>query len=127
LAVLGLWSIFDSQPLVSTVYYAVSLLFVALAAWHALVGRRTELIDANRELQTPLTIAGAIYAAAIIVADFVSPGGTTSTPFSLVNSIGLAAITFSSAMCGLRMALDSLSAVPARSGVSILQRERKLL
>jgi AraC-like DNA-binding protein len=119
LVVLGLWSIFDHRKPVAMAYYAASLLFIGLAAWHALVGWRTELIDTGRQFRVPITIAGTSYAATIVIADFVWPGSTVSAPFSLVNSIGLAIITFSSAMCGLRIALDSSSAVPARPGASI--------
>src|SRR5215475_7200589 len=99
LVVLGLWSVFDSQPPVTIGYYAVSLLFVAVAAWHALGGWRTEPIDARPRLLAPLTVAGALYAATIEVADFAWPGSTLSAPFSLANSIGLAIIAFCAAMC----------------------------
>jgi AraC-like DNA-binding protein len=54
-----------------------------------------------------------LYAATIMVADFVWPGSTLAAPFSLANSIGLAIIAFSAAMCGLRIAWHSPSAVPA--------------
>lgn len=119
LVVLGLWSIFDSQPNVTIAYYVVSLLFVALAAWHALGGWRTEPIDAGHALRAPLTVAGALYAATIMVADFVWPGSTLSAPFSLANSIGLAIIAFSAAMCGLRIAWHSPPAVRASPDGSI--------
>jgi AraC-like DNA-binding protein len=119
LVVLGLWSIFDCQPPVATAYYAASLLFIGLAAWHALVRWRTELPDTERQFRAPITVAGTLYAATIVIADFVWPGSSVSAPFSLLNSIGLATITFSSAMCGLRIALESTSALPARPGGSI--------
>jgi AraC-like DNA-binding protein len=117
LVALGLWSAFDHQPAAGMAYYAVSLLFIGSAGWHALVGWRTDLTHEGRWLRAPITIAGTLYGATIIIADFMWPGVTISAPFSLVNSIGLTIITFSSAMCGLRIALDSPST--ARPGGSM--------
>jgi AraC-like DNA-binding protein len=117
LVVLGLWSAFDHRPAAAMAYYALSLLFIGLAAWHALVGWRSDLSNEGRWLRAPITIAGTLYGATIIIADFVWPGATISAPFSFANSIGLTIITFSYAMCGLRIALDSPST--ARSGESM--------
>jgi len=116
LVILGLWSVLDRQPVAAMAYYGTSLLFIGLAARHALAGWRTELIDAQCQMRSPIAIAGTLYAATITIADFVSPGSTVAAPLSLVNSIGLAIITFSSAVCGLQMALKPRPAVPAKLG-----------
>jgi AraC-like DNA-binding protein len=115
LVALGLWSLLDSQALVSTGYYAASLLFIGLAAWHALGGWRAEFIEERRLGQAPIIVAATVHAATITIVDFGWPGSTLSAPFSLVNSIGLAILTFASAMMFLRIAGDSPSAVCAGS------------
>jgi len=116
LVVLGLWSIFDDRPVVSIAYYAASLFLIGLAASHALVGWRSELIDAGRRLRAPLALAATSFGGTIMIADFAWPGSTLSLPFSLINSIGLSMIAFSCALCGLRFAWDSPDVVAASPG-----------
>jgi AraC-like DNA-binding protein len=106
LVLLGLWSIFDSQPLVGLAYYALSLVFVGLAAWHTLFGRETHFGEMRRP-NSLLPLASASYAAAIIVSDLVSPGSSVSAPFSFVNAIGLATLTFVFALSGLGIAREA--------------------
>jgi AraC-like DNA-binding protein len=101
LVLLGLWSIFDTQPLVGLAYYALSLVFVCLAAWHTLFGWETDRGEVRRPRHQLLPLASASYAAAIIVSDLVSPGSSVSAPFSFVNAVGLATLTFAFALSGL--------------------------
>jgi AraC-like DNA-binding protein len=123
LVVLGLWSILDSHPLVDFAYYALCLLFVGLAAWHALAGRETDLVEARRRLRMLLAVSTACYAAAIIVADLVSPGSSTSAPFSIVNAVALAAMTFAVAISWLGVACETPSVSPANSQRPLLRTE----
>jgi AraC-like DNA-binding protein len=113
LVVLGLWSILDRQPFADLAYYALSLLFVALAAWHALLGRETDLVEGRRRLRMLLAVSTASYAAAILVMDLLSPGTSASAPFSLVNAVGLAAMTFAFAISRLDIAREEPFVAPA--------------
>jgi AraC-like DNA-binding protein len=113
LVVLGLWSILEGQPLVDLAYYALSVLFVGLAAWHALAGGASDLVEARRRLRMLLAVSTALYAAAIIVANLVSPGSSVSAPFSIVNAVGLAAMTFSVALSWLGLAREAPFVAPA--------------
>ena len=115
LVVLGLWSILDGQPLVDFAYYGLSLLFVGLAARQALIGRETDLVEARRRLRVQLAVSSASYAAVIMIADMVSPGSSGTAPFSIVNAIGLAAITFAFAISWLGLAREAPLLSPANS------------
>ena len=84
-----MWSLLDSQPIVGFAYSALSLLFVGLAAWHALAGRETDLVEARRRLRMLLAVSAASYGAVLIVTDVVSPGSSVSAPFSIVNAAGV--------------------------------------
>jgi AraC-like DNA-binding protein len=112
LVVLGLWSILGSRPFVDLAYYALSLLFVGLAAWHALAGRDNDLVEARRRLRMLLAVLTASYAAAILVADLVSPGSSASARFSIVNAVGLTAMTFIFAMSWLGIAREAPFVAP---------------
>jgi len=107
LVVLGMWSILDSQPLVDLAYYGLSLLFVGLAAWHALIGREADLIESRRRLRALLAVSIASYAAAIIIVDLLSPGSSVSAPFSIVNAVGLTATAFAFAVSWLGIAREA--------------------
>jgi AraC-like DNA-binding protein len=116
LVALGLWSILDSQPLVALAYYALSLLFVGLAAWHALIGREADLVESRRRLRALLAVSIASYAAAIIIVDLVSPGSSVSAPFSIVNAVGLTAMTFAFAVSWIGIAREAPFIAPANPG-----------
>jgi AraC-like DNA-binding protein len=118
LIVLGLWSVLDSQPIVEFAYYALSLVFVGLAAWHVIAGRETDLVEARRRLRALLALATASYIAALLITNFIWPGGTASAPFSLVNAIGLAAINFAIAMSWLGIAREQPSVAPPHTARS---------
>jgi AraC-like DNA-binding protein len=115
LVVLGLWSVLGRQPIADLAYYGLSLLFVGLAAWHALVGRETDLVEARRRVRVLLAVSSASYAALILIADVVSPGSSVTAPFSIANAVGLAAITFAFALSWLGLAREAPSLSPADS------------
>src|SRR5258706_572430 len=112
LVALGMWSLLDSQPIVGFAYYALSLLFVSLAAWHALAGRETDLVEARRRLRKLLAVSAASYGAVLIVTDVVSPGSSVSAPFSIVNAAGLATMTFAIALLWLGIAYEASAVSP---------------
>ena len=116
LVALGMWSLLDSQPIVGFAYSALSLLFVGLAAWHALAGRETDLVEARRRLRMLLAVSAASYGAVLIVTDVVSPGSSVSAPFSIVNAAGLATMTFAIALLWLGIAHEAPAVSPAASG-----------
>ena len=107
LVALGMWSLLDSRPIVGFAYSALSLLFVSLAAWHALAGRETDLVEARRRLRMLLAVSAASYGAVLIVTDVVSPGSSVSAPFSIVNAAGLATMTFAIALLWLGIAHEA--------------------
>jgi AraC-like DNA-binding protein len=115
LVALGMWSLLDNQPIVGFVYHALSLLFVSLAAWHALAERETDLVEARRRLRMLLAVSAASYGAALIVSDVVSPGSSMSAPFSIVNAAGLATMTFAIALLWLGIAHEAPTVTPAAS------------
>jgi AraC-like DNA-binding protein len=116
LVALGMWSLFDSQPVAGFAYHALSLLLVGLAAWHALAGRETDLVEARRRLRMALAVLVASYGAVLIVAEFVWPGSSMSAPFSIVNAAGLAAKTFIIALLWLGIANEASAVSPTASG-----------
>src|SRR5262249_14875079 len=98
LVALGLWSMFDPRPFAGFAYYALSLLFVGLAAWHALAGWESDFLEGRRRLRILVAVATAVYAGAIIIVDVLSPGSSVSARFSIFNAAGLVAMTFAGAM-----------------------------
>src|SRR6267154_26165 len=80
LVALGMWSLLDSQPIVGFAYHALSLLFVGLAAWHALAGMEADLVEGRRRLRVLLALSVAAYGAVLIVAESVWPGSSASAP-----------------------------------------------
>jgi AraC-like DNA-binding protein len=115
LVALGMWSLLDNQPIVGFAYHALSLLFVSLAAWHALAERETDLVEARRRLRMLLAVSAASYGAVLIVTDVVSPGSSVSAPFSIVNAAGLATMTFAIALLWLGIAHEAPAVSPAAS------------
>jgi AraC-like DNA-binding protein len=115
LVALGMGSLLYDQPVAAFAYHALSLLFVGLAAWHALAGRETDLIEARRRLRMLLAVSAASYAAVLIVSDVVSPGSLMSAPFSIVNAAGLAAMTFAIALLWLGIAHEASAVSPTAS------------
>jgi AraC-like DNA-binding protein len=115
LVILGMWSMHDSPPIVGLAYYGLSLLFVGLAAWHALVGRETDLVEVRRRVRALLAVSAASYAALIMIADVVSPGSSATAPFSIANAGGLAAVTFAFALSWLGLAREAPSLSLAKS------------
>jgi AraC-like DNA-binding protein len=115
LVALGMWNLLDSQPIVGFAYHALSLLFVGLAAWHALAGRETDLVEGRRRLRVLLAVSAASYGAMLIVTDVVSPGSSVSAPFSIVNAAGLATMTFAIALLWLGIAHEASAVSPTAS------------
>jgi AraC-like DNA-binding protein len=115
LVALGMWSLFDSQPIASFAYCALSLLFVSLAAWYALAERETDLVEARRRLRMLLAVSAASYGAVLIVTDLVSPGSSVSAPFSIVNAAGLATMTFAIALLWLGIVHEAPAVSPTAS------------
>jgi AraC-like DNA-binding protein len=116
LVALGMWSLFDSQPIVGVAYHALSLLFVGLAAAHALAGWETDLVEARRRMRIVLALSLASYGAVLIVADVLWPGSSVSAPFSIVNAAGVATKTFVIALLWLGIAHEASAVSPAASG-----------
>jgi AraC-like DNA-binding protein len=115
LVALGMWSVLASQPIAGFAYHVLSLLFVGLAAWHALAGRETDLVEARRRLRMLLAVSAASYGAVLIVADVVSPGSSVSAPFSIVNAAGLATMTFVIALLWLGIMHEASAVCPTAS------------
>jgi AraC-like DNA-binding protein len=94
LVALGLYSIFTATPFVDIAYYALAFVFVGLGAWHALAGGESDLVEARRRLRILVAVATALYSAAIIVVNMLSPGSSVSAPLSIFNAVGLIAMSF---------------------------------
>jgi AraC-like DNA-binding protein len=112
---LGAWCAFGGQGLACLAFDLLSLVFVALAIWHALAGRAIDLVEGRRRFRVTLVVFAALYTAAIIVSELVSRGhGSHAEPMhvvpqgfpaSTINAFGLLAI-------GLLVGLARLSQRP---------------
>jgi AraC-like DNA-binding protein len=113
LALLGLWQILDHRPIARFFHDGVSLVFVALAIWHAFIGRDADLVEGRRRFRVVLVICAALYTTVIIVSQFLRPGSGASAPFSFVNAVGLLGLTFAFAAARLSMSLAEPIAAPS--------------
>lgn len=95
LVLLGLWQMLGNRPPAAYfLHHALSLLFIVLAAWQAFVGRDADLVEGRRRFRLILVISTALYTAGIIISQWLLPGSEASAPFSLINAVGLLALTF---------------------------------
>jgi AraC-like DNA-binding protein len=104
--VLGTWLTFDPRRSGWFAYDTLALMFVGLGIWHALHGRRADLVEARRRFRVVWALIAALYIAAIVVAEFVSPGSLASAPLSIANAGGLAALSFRFAVSYLVLSHD---------------------
>jgi AraC-like DNA-binding protein len=101
---LGAWCMFGGQRIACLAFDLLSLLFVALAIWHALAGRAFDLLEGRRRFRVTLIVSAALYTAAIAVSELFSDSLDThgelihfsphAAPASTINSVGLLAIAF---------------------------------
>src|SRR5712671_1277862 len=106
LVLLGLWQMLGNQPpAVYFLQHGLSLIFIVLAAWQAFIGRDTDLVEGRRRFRLVLVISTALYTAGIIVSQWFLPGSEASAPFSLINAVGLLALTF--AYAAVRLSLSA--------------------
>lgn len=115
LVALGMWSVFANEPRVSLAYYALSLVFVGLGAWHALAGGENDLVESRRRLRILVAVATALYSAAIIAVNMLSPGSSASAPLSIFNAVGLIAMSLAGAMAWLGIVRRPPPACPDNS------------
>jgi AraC-like DNA-binding protein len=115
LVALGLWSIFAATPFVDIAYYALSLAFIGLGAWHALAGWDGDLLEGRRRLRSVVAVSTALYAMATIVANMLSPGSSVSSQFSIFNAVGLIVMSFAGAMAWLGIVRRPPPASPGNS------------
>ena len=94
LASLSGWEMHGWPPAVVAGREALSLLFVALGAWHALADRAGDLVEWRRQLRVEFAVITAAYMTFIIVSQMIWPGTLGKPPFSLVNAIGLMGFIF---------------------------------
>jgi len=105
LATLAWRQMFGWPPALVTAYDALALLFVLFAIWHALAGRRTDLVEWRRRLRAEYAVCVAFYIIVIIVSQWLWPGILGRAPFSLVNAIVLVGLFF---LFSLRLTKDRL-------------------
>ncbi len=102
LVLLGLWQMLGNPPPAADfLHHGLSLIFIVLAAWQALIGRDTDLVEGRRRFRLVLVISTAFYTAGIIVSQWFLPGSETSAPFSFINAVGLLALVFAYAAARL--------------------------
>src|SRR5262245_39074399 len=118
LVLLGLWQMLGNpSPIADFLHHGLSLMFIVLAAWQAFVGRDADLVEGRRRFRLVLVISMALYTAGIITSRWLRPGSEASAPFSLINAVGLLALTFVYAAARL-----SVSAVVQFAGFDIPDR-----
>jgi AraC-like DNA-binding protein len=103
LVLLGLWQKLGQQPIAYFLYHGMSLLFIALGTWQALIGRDADLVEGRRRFRLVLVISTALYTAGIISSQWLLPGSAASAPFSFINAVGLLTLTFVFAAARLSM------------------------
>jgi AraC-like DNA-binding protein len=99
---LGAWCAFGRQDWACLAFDLLSLVFVALAIWHALAGRAIDLVEGRRRFRVALIVAAALYTAVLIVSELISRGhGGHAEPIHFIpqafpagtlNAIGLLAM-----------------------------------
>lgn len=114
LVLLGLWQMLDGWPIARLLRDGLSLMFIVFAIWHAFVGREADLVEGRRRFRLVLVISTALYTAGIIISQLLLPGSAVSAPYSLVNAIGLLALTFVFAAARLSVSTDRQ---PTTSGI----------
>ena len=97
LVLLGLWRMLGNQPAADFLHHGLSLTFIVLATWHALIGRDADLVEGRRRFRLVLVISTALYTAGIVVSQWLLPGSAASAPFSFINAVGLLALSFAAA------------------------------
>ena len=105
LVLLGLWQMLGQQPTAYFLHHGLSLMFIVLATWHAFIGRDADLVEGRRRFRLVLVVSTALYTAGIIVSQWFLPGSEASAPFSLINAVGLLALTF--AYAAVRLSLSA--------------------
>jgi AraC-like DNA-binding protein len=93
LVLFGLWQMLGNQPAADFLHDGLSLMFIVLATWHALIGRDADLVEGRRRFRLVLVISTALYTAGIIISQGLLPGSAASAPFSFINAVGLLALT----------------------------------
>ena len=119
LILLGLWQMLGHQPIAYFIYHGVSLLFIVLATWQALMGRDADLVEGRRRFRLVLVIATALYTAGIISSQWLLPGSAAVSPFSFINAVGLLALTFVFAVARLSVSATEQFAPSAISDQSV--------
>ncbi len=119
---LGAWCVFGRQRMACLAFDLLSLLFVALAIWHALAGRAVDLVEGRRRFRVTLIVSAALYTAAIAISELVAGSlaarndpihfGHAAAPVSTINAIGVLAIVFTVAVARLTRASWSEIAAP---------------
>ena len=72
--------------------FVLSLMFIALATWHALIGRDADLVEGRRRFRLVLVISAALYTAGIVVSQWLLPGSAAAAPTSEKTTAPVAAI-----------------------------------
>jgi AraC-like DNA-binding protein len=111
LVLLGLWQMLDRQLISRFFHDGLSLIFIALAIWHALIGRDADLVEGRRRFRLVLVISAALYTVVIIVSQLLRPGSGASAPFSFVNAVGLLGLSF--AFATVRLSASTAGAITA--------------
>src|SRR5260370_40098198 len=88
LVLLGLWQMLGNQPAADFLHHGLSLMFIALASWHALIGRDADLVEGRRRFRLVLVISAALYTAGIVVSQWLLPASAAAAPFRLINAPG---------------------------------------
>jgi AraC-like DNA-binding protein len=102
LAALAWYEVVHDWPhAIVTIHNASALLCVAFGIWPALSGRAADLVERRRQFRLEYAIGTALYIALVIASEWLWPGILGKPPFSLINALGLIALTFLFATLGL--------------------------
>jgi len=95
------WRELYGWPANIVIAYEVSaLLCVLFGIWHALAGRASDLVERRRQFRLEFAFCTAAYIVLIVGSQWIWPGTLDKAPFSVINALGLIAVTFAFSMLG---------------------------
>jgi AraC-like DNA-binding protein len=100
LAALAWRELYGWPPAIMTAYDVSALICVVFGIWHALAGRAADLVEWRRQFRFEFAGSTAAYIVLVIGSQWIWPGTLDKMPFSLINALGVIALTFVFAMLG---------------------------
>ena len=116
LVTIGILGLSTGAPQLRWICSALGLACNVIGVWYVLAERATDLVEERRRLRAVLVTVVALYSVAIIISEIALPASSAGPMLYLLNSAGLAAITFVFAVVLLTVSRDgALISLPLHS------------